>query len=124
MNTRRHHPNIVAAKQCCGSRSLGVLLVILVSVAAGQEPARLPILAASAERSVTERVTGRTFPSVFQAWSPAQNVRDESPLHCALAEHDRLASNADAQRDSAGRDVAGWNGVANAQGHLLCSGKT
>ena len=91
MYARRHHPNIVAAKQCCGSRSLGVLLVILVSVAAGQEPARPPILAASAERSVTERVTGRTFPSVFQAWSPAQNVRDESPLH-TVARHDLVWS--------------------------------
>jgi hypothetical protein len=34
-----------------------------------------------------ERIEGRTFPSVFQAWSPAQNVHDDSPLH-TVARHD------------------------------------
>jgi hypothetical protein len=40
-----------------------------------------------AERPLIERIQGRTFPSVFQAWSPAQNVQDESPLH-TVARHD------------------------------------
>ncbi|MHB0958267.1 MAG: putative glycoside hydrolase [Pirellulaceae bacterium] len=40
-----------------------------------------------AERPLTERIQGRTFPSVFQAWSPAQNVQDDSPLH-TVARHD------------------------------------
>ena len=72
-----------------GNRRLAVLLVILTSVAASQEPPRPPVSAASAERSVTERIKGRTFPSVFQAWSPAQNIRDESPLH-TVARHDLI----------------------------------
>ena len=43
--------------------------------------------ATPAERPLIERIQGRTFPSVFQAWSPAQNVEDESPLH-TVARHD------------------------------------
>lgn len=43
--------------------------------------------ATSNERSLQERVQGRTFPSVFQAWSPAQHVQDDSPLH-TVARHD------------------------------------
>jgi diadenosine tetraphosphatase ApaH/serine/threonine PP2A family protein phosphatase len=39
------------------------------------------------ERSTQERIAARRFPSVFQAWAPAQNLRDESPLH-TLARHD------------------------------------
>jgi len=72
-----------------GCRSLAVLLVLWVSVAAGQEPAHPQTPANSAERSAMERIKGRAFPSVFQAWSPAQNVRDESPLH-TVARHDLL----------------------------------
>lgn len=71
------------------NRSLAVLLVLWVSVAAGQEPARPLMPANSAEPSAMERIKGRAFPSVFQAWSPAQNVRDESPLH-TVARHDLL----------------------------------
>ena len=66
-----------------------VLLVMLVGVAAGQDSSPAQMDATSTERSVTERIKGRTFPSVFQAWSPAQNVRDESPLH-TVARHDLL----------------------------------
>jgi hypothetical protein len=39
------------------------------------------------ERSVQQRIEARRFPSVFQAWNPAQNVDDESPLH-TVARHD------------------------------------
>jgi hypothetical protein len=70
-------------------QSLAMLLAILVGVAVGQEPARPSIPAALAERPVAERIKGRSFPSVFQAWSPAQNVHDESPLH-TLARHDLI----------------------------------
>ncbi len=41
------------------------------------------------ELPLLQRVTGRTFPSVFQAWNPAQNVKDASPLHTA-ARHDLI----------------------------------
>ena len=41
------------------------------------------------ERPLAERVEGRTFPSVFQAWNPAQNVQDDSPWH-TVARHDLL----------------------------------
>jgi hypothetical protein len=40
-----------------------------------------------AERPLIERVQGRDFPSVFQAWSPAQHVQDDSPRH-TIARHD------------------------------------
>lgn len=43
------------------------------------------------ERPLPERIQGRTFPSVFQAWSPAQNVQDDSPLH-TIARHDLVFS--------------------------------
>ena len=36
--------------------------------------AQLP--AVPAERPLHERVHGREYPSVFQAWSPAQNIDD------------------------------------------------
>jgi hypothetical protein len=39
------------------------------------------------DQPLIERIQGRTFPSVFQAWSPAQNVHDDSPLH-TVARHD------------------------------------
>lgn len=44
---------------------------------------------AARERPPTERIEGRTFPSVFQAWSPAQNVQDDSRWH-TLARHDLI----------------------------------
>lgn len=47
--------------------------------------AQLP--ATPAERPLHERVHGREYPSVFQAWSPAQNIEDASPLH-TVARHD------------------------------------
>jgi hypothetical protein len=40
-----------------------------------------------AEQPLVERIQGRDFPSVFQAWSPAQHVQDDSPLH-TVARHD------------------------------------
>ena len=39
------------------------------------------------ERSVQQRIEARGFPSVFQAWNPATNMHDESPLH-TVARHD------------------------------------
>ncbi len=58
-------------------------LVVLGLAASGwaqSDKGELPLL---------QRVTGRTFPSVFQAWNPAQNVRDASTLHTA-ARHDLI----------------------------------
>jgi hypothetical protein len=42
---------------------------------------------ASAERLLIERIQSRVYPSVFQAWSPAQNIQDDSPLH-TVTRHD------------------------------------
>jgi hypothetical protein len=42
---------------------------------------------ASTERPLIERIEGRTFPSVFQAWNPAQNMQDASPWR-TVARHD------------------------------------
>jgi S-formylglutathione hydrolase FrmB len=53
----------------------------------GWLPEAVQMLAEPAERSVQERIEARRFPSVFQAWNPAQNVHDESPLH-TVARHD------------------------------------
>lgn len=39
------------------------------------------------ERSISERIAARDFPSVFQAWSPADNLRGENELVTA-ARHD------------------------------------
>jgi hypothetical protein len=44
---------------------------------------------AAAERSIAERVAGRDFPSVFQAWSPADNLKGQNPLAVA-AKHDLI----------------------------------
>jgi len=41
------------------------------------------------ERPIAERISGRDFPSVFQAWSPADNLRGEDELVTA-ARHDLL----------------------------------
>jgi len=45
--------------------------------------------AADRERSISERIAGRDFPSVFQAWSPADNLRGEDEL-AVTARHDLL----------------------------------
>ena len=44
---------------------------------------------AAAERSIAERIAGRDFPSVFQAWSPADNLKGQEPLAVA-AKHDLI----------------------------------
>ena len=59
---------------------LSVLLIESPSVVAQSN-------ATPAERPLLERIQGREFPSVFQAWSPAENVEDDSPLH-TVARHD------------------------------------
>jgi hypothetical protein len=41
----------------------------------------------AAERSIADRIGSRDFPSVFQAWSPADNVRNQGRLAVA-ARHD------------------------------------
>jgi hypothetical protein len=41
------------------------------------------------ERSIAERIAARTFPSVFQAWSPADNLPDEDPV-AVTARHDLM----------------------------------
>ena len=56
------------------------ILLVVQSVASNKEPV---------ERSVQQRIEARGFPSVFQAWNPATNVHDESPLH-TVARHDLL----------------------------------
>lgn len=67
-------------KSPCLTRALALILAVVATVIS---QAGTP----AAERPLIERVEGRTFPSVFQAWSPAQNVQDDSPLH-TVARHD------------------------------------
>ena len=44
-------------------------------------------IAHGTERSISERIAARNFPSVFQAWSPADNLPGEGELVTA-ARHD------------------------------------
>lgn len=62
---------------------LALLGVLGVSVPAS------PATHSGEEPSVAERIAGREFPSVFQSWSPADNLPGESPLDTA-ARHDLL----------------------------------
>ncbi len=45
------------------------------------------------EADVERRITGRTFPSVFQAWNAADNLKGEAPLDTA-ARHDLIFQSA------------------------------
>lgn len=60
-----------------------VLLLILVPVSCVSAQTN----AMPAEQPLMDRIQGRVFPSVFQAWSGAQNTQDDSPLH-TVARHD------------------------------------
>lgn len=62
---------------------IGALLLTLVLASSVSAQTGIP----TADPPLIERIQGRTFPSVFQAWSPAQNVQDDSPLH-TVARHD------------------------------------
>jgi arabinogalactan endo-1,4-beta-galactosidase/ribosomal protein L7/L12 len=64
------------------SGCLGVVLVVVLFVVYAAASAVEP-----AERTPQQRIEARQFPSVFQAWNPATNMHDESPLH-TLARHD------------------------------------
>jgi hypothetical protein len=66
---------------------LGLTICLAVIVGVWMVKARVETGTTQAERPLLDRIQGRTFPSVFQAWSPAQNVRDDSPLH-TVARHD------------------------------------
>ena len=54
----------------------------------------LLLLAAANERTVEQRIAGREFPSVFQAWSPADNLNSEDRL-VTLARHDLVFQGAE-----------------------------
>ena len=54
------------ARSGCLGVVLFVVLIVICAVASAAEPV---------ERSVQERIEARRFPSVFQAWNPAQNCR-------------------------------------------------
>ncbi len=68
------------ARSGCLSVILLVVLIVICAVASAAEPV---------DRPAQERIEARRFPSVFQAWNPAQNVQDESPLH-TMARHDLM----------------------------------
>ena len=69
-------------------KKLLVLSTLALSVVVVGSPfVRAQSGATPLERPLIERIQGRTFPSVFQAWSPADNIRDDSPLH-TVARHD------------------------------------
>ncbi len=59
------------------------------SLALGALAAATPTLGGSRRDDVARRVQGRTFPSVFQAWNKADNLKDEPELVTA-ARHDLI----------------------------------
>jgi len=63
-----------------------ISLYISHPIAAGEN-----INSKSGELPVTQRIAGRSYPSVFQAWSPADNIKNEDKLTTA-ARHDLLFS--------------------------------
>jgi hypothetical protein len=63
------------------------LVFVLSMVVLGTSSVQAQLSATPAERPLIERIQVREFPSVFQAWSPAQSVHDDSPLH-TVARHD------------------------------------
>jgi hypothetical protein len=58
-----------------------LFLIFVLSVGVG------PDAFAGKERSTGERIAARDFPSIFQAWSPADNLKGEDPL-AVTARHD------------------------------------
>jgi hypothetical protein len=60
-----------------------LLLILVLSAGIGQDAA------VGKERSISERIAARDFPSAFQAWSPADNLRGEDEL-VTTARHDLL----------------------------------
>ena len=65
-----------------------IILLILSICAAGGQAGQMP-----PERSVAVRIGGRTFPSVFQAWNPADNLQGEDRA-VTLARHDLVFQDA------------------------------
>ncbi|MHC4144832.1 MAG: alpha-amylase family protein [Planctomycetota bacterium] len=60
-----------------------LLLILMLSAGAGRNDA------AGKERSISERIAARDFPSAFQAWGRADNLRGEDELF-TVARHDLL----------------------------------
>jgi hypothetical protein len=62
-----------------------ITALLLIAIELSSVQAQLSVT--PAERPLIERIQGREFPFLFQAWSPAQNVEYDSPLH-TVARHD------------------------------------
>ena len=70
------HPNQRGGARRAAGRLVVLASLLCLSIARGDEP-----------RPVAERVAARDFPSVFQAWNPADNLAGE-PQRKTLARHD------------------------------------
>lgn len=66
---------------CVHAALLGILVVASAIPLAAEQPA--------AEWPVEERIAGRTFPSIFQAWSACDSLPDE-PKNVTAARHDLI----------------------------------
>jgi len=67
-----------------------IMALALVVVGSADESARSSPQPGQ-DRSVELRIAGRSFPSVFQAWSPADNLKGEDPT-ATLTRHDLVWS--------------------------------
>lgn len=81
-HVRRRKPRLPTGRVLPVSPIIAFLLIAIEGTSASAQTGT-----PTAGRPLVERIQGRTFPSVFQAWSPAQNVPDDSPLH-TVARHD------------------------------------
>ncbi len=66
-----------------------VMLILAVSGLAALALAVGPGTEKTAEKPLQRRIAERTYPSVFQAWNPAENVKGESKL-VTVARHDLI----------------------------------
>jgi hypothetical protein len=72
-------------------RPLFSILVVLSLLVCFQTVRGEGAIGHAGELSIEKRISGRRFPSVFQAWSPAENIKDEDKL-TTVARHDLVFS--------------------------------
>jgi hypothetical protein len=68
---------------------IGTLGVGAATAVVGASGMLLGAEPSAASQSIRKRIEARTFPSVFQAWNPADNLKDEDKL-TTVARHDLL----------------------------------
>jgi len=68
--------------------SIGLALALLILSAIDDVPSVFTAQTLAAAKPVAQRITDRAFPSIFQAWNPAENLKEDPEM--TLARHDLL----------------------------------